>query len=55
MHCKRGIRGEMAYSLLKEKGYGVKFLRGVCVCTPDGNTKSGKNSERCIYILLKTN
>ncbi|MDI6801672.1 MAG: rhodanese-like domain-containing protein [Thermodesulfovibrionales bacterium] len=36
VHCKTGVRGEMAYSLLKDRGFAVKYLRAACVCTPDG-------------------
>jgi rhodanese-related sulfurtransferase len=27
-HCSTGIRGEMAYHKLKEKGYNVAFVKG---------------------------
>ena len=36
VHCKTGIRGEMAYLLLKEKGYDVKYLKAGCQCKSDG-------------------
>ncbi|MCF8082650.1 MAG: rhodanese [Deltaproteobacteria bacterium] len=36
VHCKTGVRGEMAYLLLKEKGYAVKYLNANCKCKPDG-------------------
>ena len=36
VHCKTGIRGEMAYLLLKEKGYDVKYLKAGCKCNLDG-------------------
>jgi len=36
VHCKTGIRGEMAYLLLKEKGYDVKYLKAGCKCKLDG-------------------
>ncbi|MBW1703592.1 MAG: rhodanese [Deltaproteobacteria bacterium] len=36
VHCKTGVRGEMAYLLLKEKGYAVKYLNARCKCKPDG-------------------
>jgi len=36
VHCKTGVRGEMAYLLLKEKGYAVKYLNAKCKCKPDG-------------------
>ena len=36
VHCKTGVRGEMAYLLLKEKGYDVKYLMAGCQCKSDG-------------------
>jgi len=36
VHCKTGVRGEMAYLLLKEKGYDVKYLKAGCKCNLDG-------------------
>ncbi|MDQ1334921.1 MAG: Rhodanese [Thermodesulfobacteriota bacterium] len=36
VHCSTGIRGEMAYLLLKEKGYNVKYLKAGCKCNLDG-------------------
>lgn len=36
VHCRTGVRGEMAYLLLKEKGYDVKYLKAGCQCKPDG-------------------
>ncbi len=36
VHCKTGVRGEMAYLLLKEKGYDVKYLKAGCQCKTDG-------------------
>jgi len=36
VHCKTGVRGEMAYLLLKEKGYDVKYLKAGCQCKSDG-------------------
>ena len=36
VHCKTGVRGEMAYLLLKEKGYDVKYLQAGCQCKSDG-------------------
>ena len=36
VHCKTGVRGEMAYLLLKEKGYAAKYLNANCKCKPDG-------------------
>ncbi len=36
VHCKTGVRGEMAYLLLKEKGYDVKYLKAGCRCKSDG-------------------
>jgi rhodanese-related sulfurtransferase len=36
VHCQTGLRGEMAYLLLKEKGYDVKYLKAGCKCNLDG-------------------
>ena len=36
VHCRTGVRGEMAYLLLKEKGYDVKYLKAGCQCKSDG-------------------
>jgi len=36
VHCKTGVRGEMAYLLLKEKGFDVKYLKAGCKCNLDG-------------------
>jgi len=36
VHCKTGVRGEMAYLLLKEKGFDVKYLKASCRCKLDG-------------------
>ena len=36
VHCKTGVRGEMAYLLLKEKGFNVKYLKAGCKCNLDG-------------------
>lgn len=36
VHCRTGVRGEMAYLLLKEKGYDVKYLKAGCQCKADG-------------------
>jgi len=36
VHCRTGVRGEMAYLLLKEKGYDVKYLKAGCKCNLDG-------------------
>jgi phage shock protein E len=36
VHCRTGVRGEMAYLLLKEKGFDVKYLKAGCQCKLDG-------------------
>lgn len=36
VHCQTGVRGEMAYLFLKERGYDVKYLKAECKCKPDG-------------------
>ena len=36
VHCRTGVRGEMAYLLLKEKGFDVKYLKAGCQCKSDG-------------------
>ena len=36
VHCRTGVRGEMAYLLLKEKGFDVKYLKAGCKCNLDG-------------------
>jgi len=36
VHCRTGVRGEMAYLLLKEKGFDVKYLKAGCKCKLDG-------------------
>ncbi len=36
VHCRTGVRGEMAYLLLKEKGFDVKYLKAGCQCRSDG-------------------
>jgi rhodanese-related sulfurtransferase len=36
VHCATGLRGEMAYLLLKEKGFDVKYLKAGCQCKEDG-------------------
>ena len=36
VHCRTGVRGEMAYLLLKEKGLDVKYLKAGCKCKLDG-------------------
>ncbi len=35
-HCITGVRAEMAYTILKERGYKVKFLMAEPVFNPDG-------------------
>jgi rhodanese-related sulfurtransferase len=37
VHCRTGVRGEMAYLLLKEKGFDVKYLKAGCKCKLDGS------------------
>lgn len=37
IHCRTGVRAEMAYSILKEKGYNVKFLKAKTEFRPDGS------------------
>ena len=34
--CKTGVRAEMAFNILKEKGYDVKFLKARCTFRADG-------------------
>jgi rhodanese-related sulfurtransferase len=34
--CKTGVRAEMAYTILKEKGYNVKYLKARCEFRADG-------------------
>jgi rhodanese-related sulfurtransferase len=34
--CKTGVRAEMAFNILKEKGYDVKFLKARCEFRADG-------------------
>lgn len=41
-HCSTGVRAEMAYHKLKEKGYNVKFLNAKVDIDKDGNYKLGK-------------
>jgi len=41
-HCSTGIRAEMAYHKLKEKGYNVKFLNAKVEIDKDGNAKMEK-------------
>jgi rhodanese-related sulfurtransferase len=36
VHCQTGVRGEMAYLFLKEKGFDVKYLKAGCKCDLDG-------------------
>jgi rhodanese-related sulfurtransferase len=38
-HCSTGVRAEMAYHRLKEKGYNVKFLNAKVEIDKDGNYK----------------
>jgi rhodanese-related sulfurtransferase len=35
-HCSTGVRAEMAYHKLKEKGYNVKFLNANVAVEKDG-------------------
>jgi len=37
LHCSTGVRAEMAYHKLKEKGYNVKFLNAKIDIDKDGN------------------
>jgi len=37
LHCSTGVRAEMAYHKLKEKGYNVKFLNAKIDIEKDGN------------------
>lgn len=37
IHCSTGVRAEMAYHKLKEKGYNVKFLNAKIDISQDGN------------------
>ena len=37
LHCSTGVRAEMAYHKLKEKGYNVKFLNAKIEINKDGN------------------
>lgn len=41
-HCSTGVRAEMAYHKLKEKGYNVKFLNGNVDIDKSGNFKLEK-------------
>jgi rhodanese-related sulfurtransferase len=41
-HCSTGVRAEMAYHKLKEKGYSVKFLNAKVDIDKDGNYKLEK-------------
>ena len=36
LHCSTGVRAEMAYHLLKEKGYNVQFLAANVAIDKDG-------------------
>lgn len=38
-HCSTGVRAEMAYHQLKEKGYNVRFLNAKVDIDKDGNAK----------------
>jgi rhodanese-related sulfurtransferase len=42
-HCATGIRAEMAYHKLKEKGYNVKFLNAKVEIDKEGNFKLEKS------------
>lgn len=37
VHCQTGARGEIAYNVLKDAGYAVKYLEAECKCDPAGN------------------
>ena len=37
VHCQTGARGEIAYNVLKDAGYAVKYLEAECKCDPSGN------------------
>jgi rhodanese-related sulfurtransferase len=41
-HCSTGVRAEMAYHKLKEKGYNVQFLNAKVEIDKDGNAKIEK-------------
>jgi rhodanese-related sulfurtransferase len=41
-HCANGVRAEMTYHKLKEKGYSVKFLNAKIAIDKDGNFKVEK-------------
>ncbi len=41
-HCANGVRAEMTYHKLKEKGYQVKFLNAKIEIDKDGNYKIEK-------------
>lgn len=41
-HCSTGVRAEMAYHKLKEKGYNVKFLNANISIDKDGNFEISK-------------
>jgi rhodanese-related sulfurtransferase len=41
-HCSTGVRSEMAYHKLKEKGYNVKFLNAKVEIDKEGNAKIEK-------------
>lgn len=41
-HCSTGVRAEMAYHKLKEKGYNVKFLNADIAIEKDGSFKIAK-------------
>ncbi|MDA8099829.1 MAG: rhodanese-like domain-containing protein [Nitrospiraceae bacterium] len=41
-HCSTGVRAEMAYHKLKEKGYNVSFLNAKVEIDKDGNAKIEK-------------
>jgi len=38
-YCETGVRAEMAFNILKNKGYTVKFLKAEPVFNPDGTYK----------------
>jgi rhodanese-related sulfurtransferase len=37
VHCQTGARGEIAYNVLRDAGYAVKYLEAECKCDPQGN------------------
>ena len=42
LHCSTGARAEMAYNILKEKGYKVRFLDATIANYEDGTFKITK-------------